>query len=230
MDRPVDAIARATKELSGLPVILAALLAMASLGRFEAEPAAGAETRYLTWLAFWILLGAATLAGRRVAPLAATCIALTATVWLFPPGTVRGASFTIVSILALAAMLATRLARRRRLPLAAWLGLAITSQALLRSRVMLEPAEWGRWLPVLALAALGALAAYELARRQPESRVLVLVARPARDRARLDRRRSRHAGDDRSVGDLPARRPHRLQRGGRWCAGWHRGWFCSPSR
>lgn len=177
---------------------LAAVLAVASLGAFQADPGASAETTYLALAAGVVLVAAGALGAKRGTPTAeavAGPLLVVVAAWTLPVGPARGAVvLTLVAgTLAVAALrLLPRVAAEGpadgdngtadRLPALPVLALALGLQALLRGGEILLSGDAG-WQSVLRGAvlfavfpAVGAAAVLALARLQGRRRALLAAA------------------------------------------------------
>ncbi|HEX6199521.1 MAG TPA: hypothetical protein VF150_04590, partial [Thermoanaerobaculia bacterium] len=202
LPRPDSSTASPLEWGARLAAPVAAVLAMASLAAFQADPRTAAETAYLALATGVALLAAAAVSweGRRPAVEAvAGPVLVTAAVWTLPEGPPRGAvalalataTLTVAALRWLAARPAASEARpgavggegTDRLPAVPCLALAVGLQALLRGGELLGlgwGAGWGPLLRSLLLfavfPAVGAAAVLALARLHGRRRALLAAA------------------------------------------------------
>lgn len=164
---------------------LAAVLALAALARFQADPAAAAETGYLAVALGLVLVAAASVAPRPSAEAVAGALLATAAVWALPPGPARGAVGVAVAAGALAVAVVRwlplgdgRPARGRAapapLPAVPVLALAFGLQALLRGAELLTaPSALLAVVLFVGFPLAGAVAVLALARLHGRRRALL---------------------------------------------------------
>lgn len=164
---------------------LAAVLAVAALGRALSDPVAAAETAYLGLALGLILMAAAVVAPRPSVEAVGGALLATAVVWTLPPGPARGALAVAVSAGALAIAVVRWLPMGdgrgerdgRRLPGMQTVALAVGLQALFRSAELLAPGSTFRGVTLfVAFPLAGAVAVLALARLQDRRRALLAGA------------------------------------------------------